>query len=243
MFFGNVPLLKNKPPFFKPPPSDYGNGCAFDYLSSHTCRIVHKCRRGEPVSCCCLGSSPFHICVITIVLGRMKTHCELPYADVPGIRGRLPVCSHGAQIPSVFERPFRVPASTTLLAVCAALGPPPRTQYSLFPGLLVGSAATGLWVARKETCTIAMNDVLDTLQLPLSCRTQNMMWSQGLRTLCDHIMAATIVDTHVIHVVQYGSTCVALGCSLHRIAFVRSFYEHTKPPPLFPRAQFSGAFL
>ena len=38
-----------------------------------------------------------------------------------------------------------------------------------------------------------------------------MMWSQGLRTLCDHITAATTVDTHVIHVVQYGSTCVALG--------------------------------
>ena len=57
-----------------------------------------------------------------------------------------------------------------------------------------------------------MNDVPHILQLPLSRRTHNMMWSQGLRTLCDHITAATTVDTHVLPLVQYGSTCVALGC-------------------------------
>ena len=63
--------------------------------------------------------------------------------------------------------------------------------------------------ARKETCTIAMNDVLDILQLLLSRRTHNMMWSQGLRTLCDH---RPPLLTHTISMVQYGSTCVALGC-------------------------------
>ena len=110
----------------------------------------------------------------------------------------------------MFGCPMGVPASTTLLAVCAASGPLPLTQYSLFHGLLVGSAIAGLCVARNETCTIAMNDVPHILQLSLSRRTHNLMGSQGLRTLCDHITAATTVDTHVIHLVQYGSTCVAL---------------------------------
>ena len=102
--------------------------------------------------------------------------------------------------------------STTLLAVCAASGWLPVTQYSLFRGLLVGSAGARLWVPRKETCTIGMKDVHNILQLQLSRQTHNMMWSQGLRTLCDHITAATSVDTFVIHVALYGSTCVALGC-------------------------------
>ena len=142
----------------------------------------------------------------------MKNHCELRSVIVGDICCRLTLCSHGAQTPYVSGCPLGVPASTTLLAVCTASGQLPLTQYSVFCGLLVGSAAAGLWFARKETCTIAMNDVPDILQLPLSRRTHNMMWSQALRTLCDHIMAATTVDTRVIHVVPHASTCAALGC-------------------------------
>ena len=139
----------------------------------------------------------------------------------------------------MFGYPLGVLASTTLLAVCAASGHLPLTQYSLFRGLLLGSVAAGLWVARKETCTIARNVVLDILQLLLSRRTHNMMWSVGLRTLCDHIMATTTVDTNVIHVVQYGSTCVALGCSLHYVAFVRHFCKTFLKPK--NRSPFSRA--
>ena len=142
----------------------------------------------------------------------MKNHCELRSNVVGDIHCRLTICSHGAQTPSVLGCPLGVPVSTTLLVVCAASGRLPRTQYSLFCGLLVGSATASLWLARKETCTIGKNDVPDILRLPLSRRTHNMMWSQGLRTPCGHITATTIVDTHVIRVVQYGSTCVALGC-------------------------------
>ena len=57
-----------------------------------------------------------------------------------------------------------------------------------------------------------MNDVPNILQPSSSRRTHNMMWSQGLRALCGHIMAATTINAQVVHAVQHVSACVALAC-------------------------------